>query len=333
MITLTREAWGKFAPKCPAAYTEALFGNLEFLGQHGILETELRWCHFAGTVYAETGGFKDLRENLYYTTLGALRRAWPSRFGHMPDSQAKTFLRNPRGLANKTYNGRMGNRAGSSDGYDFRGGGWIQTTGRSAVEEYSKQLGITAGPNTLDDPVITLQFAVLEWTNQDCNKWADENDILKIAKAINTGSADSNVTPNGMDNRRTGFARAWKLWGEYDGHAADVAKAVGAQEYTTATALSVTATEGIHTVSQSFMSAPQAVVEHVSTIGPRIAEAQPKIDAALSQVEHVSEMGGRFRGISGQLSEFGGFLMANPAWLILMIVFIGAVALWPKRST
>ena len=92
MITLTREAWKKFAPGCPANYTEALFGNLELLTEHGILETELRWCHFSGTVWAETGNFKYLRESLYYTTLGALRNAWPSRFGHMPDSQARTFL-------------------------------------------------------------------------------------------------------------------------------------------------------------------------------------------------------------------------------------------------
>lgn len=275
MITLTREAWKKFAPKCPAAYTEALFGNMEFLEQHGILETELRWCHFAGTVYAETGGFKDLRENLYYTTLGALRRAWPSRFGHMPDAQAKTFLRNPRGLANKTYNGRMGNRAGSSDGYDFRGGGWIQTTGRSAVEEYSKQLGITAGPNTLDDPVITLQFAVLEWTNQDCNKWADENDILKIAKAINTGSADSKVAPNGMDNRREGFARAWKLWGEYDADAAKVAakpaskKAIGAIATGAATAVSLVS-QTVPTAIEAVSSDPLGTAENIVSTGNRV---------------------------------------------------------------
>lgn len=274
-ITLTRDAWKKFASGCPAAYTEALFGNLDLLTEHGILANELRWCHFGGTVYAETGNFKYLRESLYYTTLGALRKAWPSRFGSMSDSQAKTFLRNPRALANKTYNGRMGNRPGSSDGYDFRGGGWIQTTGRSAVEAYCKKLGITPGPNTLDDPVITLQFAVLEWTEKKCNELADQNELVKIAKAINVGSADSNVVPNGLDNRREGFARAWKLWGEYDGDSAKVApkgaskKMVGAIATGAASAVSLIS-QTVPTAVDAVTSDPIGVAEKAVSTGQRV---------------------------------------------------------------
>lgn len=273
-ITLTREAWKKFAPGCPANYTEALFGNIDLLEQQGILETELRWCHFAGTIWAETGNFKYLRESLYYTTLKALRKAWPSRFNPMSDAEAKTYLRNPKKLGAKAYNGRMGNRLGSSDGYDFRGGGWIQTTGRYAVETYCKKLGITAGPQTLDDPLITLQFAVLEWTEENCNKWADENDILKIAKAINTGSADSKVTPNGMDNRRAGFARAWNLWGEYDGDAANVAakptskKAIGAIATGAASVVSLVS-QTVPTAIDAVSSDPIGTAEKVVTTGQR----------------------------------------------------------------
>jgi hypothetical protein len=81
------------------------------------------------------------------------------------------------------------------------------------------------------------------------------------------------------------------------------------------------------------MSAPTpTIADHVANIGPKLLQAQPKIDAVLSQSEQGLATAGRFRGVSGQLSEFGVFLMANPAWLILMIVFIAAVAFWPKRS-
>lgn len=215
MITITREAWKKFAPKCPVAWTEALFSNLDFLTEKGILESELRWCHFAATVLWEANGFKELRENLNYRTIGALRKAWPSRFGHLSDAQCKVYLKNPRGLGNKVYNGRMGNRIGSNDGYDFRGGGWIQTTGRSAVDTYCNMLGIEATSTTLDDPILTLKFAALEWEHSKCNEWADANDIREVAKAINTGSADSNVQPNGMSGRIDAFSKAWALWGEY----------------------------------------------------------------------------------------------------------------------
>lgn len=333
-VVLTRDAWGKFAPGCPAAWTDALFANFDLLRAHGLLESELRWCHFAGTVYEETGNFKELRENLYYTTQRALVGAWPSRFGHLSASECSAFLRNPRALANKVYNGRMGNRVGSSDGYDFRGGGWIQTTGRSAVEEYSKQLGIMPGPGTLDDPLITLQFALLEWTNQNCNKWADENNIVKIAKAINTGSADSNVTPVGMDLRRAAFARAWKQWGEYG--VADVpAKKAGIGELTAKATLPATvAATVVNTLSSSPAGEATApIVSRIPDIAPKLVAAQPKINAALDQADQALTLGNRFRGVGGQLNEFGMFLMGNPSWLILMVLSILVIGFWPRKAT
>lgn len=318
MITLTREAWKKFAPKCPAAWTEALFGNLELLEKHGILESELRWCHFAGTVYAETGGFRYLRENLYYTTLRALRNAWPSRFRHMPDGQARAFLRNPRALANKVYNGRMGNRPGSSDGYDYRGGGYIQTTGRSAVEEYCKQLGITPGPNTLDDPVITLQFAVLEWTGKKCCELADQNELVKIAKAINVGSADSSVIPNGLDHRREGFARAWKLWGEYDGDAAKVAAKPASKKAVTAIATGASAAvtligQTVPTAVESVSADPLGTVEKVVSTGQRV-------QAVAEQGTSVASWASGFT--SAEMLAFGGLAVAGGALFWLLCVYL-----------
>lgn len=214
MITLTQEVWHQFAPHCPPNYTAALFDNISLLEGAGILDNERRWCHFAATVYEETGDFSEIRESLKYTTCRVLRSTWPSRFGHKSDDELQTLLHNERNLADAVYAGRMGNRPGTGDAFDYRGGGWIQTTGRSAVDSYCKKLGIESSPSTLDDPVLTLKFAVLEWTEAKCNKWADENDIVKVAKAINTGSAASNVVPVGMSERRAAFERAWKYWGD-----------------------------------------------------------------------------------------------------------------------
>jgi len=213
-IELTREAWKRFAPGCPSNYTDALFSSLDLLRDAGILDNELRWCHFIGTVHEETGDFKECRESLKYTTTKALRNTWPSRFGHKSDDELKHLLRNERGLAEAVYGGRMGNRPGTSDAFDYRGGGWLQTTGRSAVAAYCAKCGVEPDPGTLDDPLLTLKFAVTEWIETNCNQWADENDLRKVAKAINTGSANSNVVPIGLDERRKSFARAWKIWGE-----------------------------------------------------------------------------------------------------------------------
>lgn len=214
MITLTREAWKKFAPHCPPNYADALFDNLNLLEEAGILESELRWCHWAATVLHETGDFSEIRENLRYTTCKALKNTWPSRFGHKADEELQPLLKNPRGLAEAVYGGRMGNRPGTSDSYDTRGGGWFNTTGHGIVNGYCEKLGIPYSSGVLDDPLATLRFAILEWTETKCNDWADANDILKVAKAINTGSANSGVAPVGMAERRKAFAKAWSLWGE-----------------------------------------------------------------------------------------------------------------------
>ena len=213
-IELTRDQWRKFAPGCPDAWTDALLSNIGLLRGAGILQSELRWCHFAGTVYQETGDFREIRENMSYRTPSVLRSTWPSRFGHKTDAELEPLLRNPKRLAEAVYGGRMGNRPGTSDAYDTRGGGWLQTTGYGSVCSYCEKAGMPYHSGVLDDPVATLKFAVIEWTETKCNDYADHNDVVKVAKVINTGSATSNVVPIGLAERRRAFARAWKIWGE-----------------------------------------------------------------------------------------------------------------------
>jgi hypothetical protein len=115
-------------------------------------------------------------------------------------------------LGDWAYGGRMGNRKGTSDGYDFRGGGYIQTTGRQNVEHYATLAGLPVRPDILDDPDATLKFACAAWVDGGCNELADANDLMGISKAINTGSATSSVLPNGMEHRQQWFDKARAVW-------------------------------------------------------------------------------------------------------------------------
>lgn len=97
-------------------------------------------AYILATAYGETGGtMQPRRENMNYSAK-RLREVWPSRF--RTDAEAQACARNPRALANKVYNGRMGNRPGTSDGWDFRGNGIGQITGRYNHEKWGKNLGI-----------------------------------------------------------------------------------------------------------------------------------------------------------------------------------------------
>ena len=213
MITITRDAWRKFAPKAKPAYTQALFDGMDQLAKAGILDTHERWAHFIGQCAAETDGFTILRESLNYRTVRAVRNAWPARAKkHSDEWIAANLLGNPVALGDWAYGGREGNRKGTEDGFAFRGGGWLQTTHRNAVESYCRKLGVPVTNDVLDDVGITLRFAIVEWTECKCNALADRGDVLGISKAINTGSATSSVIPNGLDRRRKETARALEIW-------------------------------------------------------------------------------------------------------------------------
>lgn len=216
-IQITREDFKRFAPKAKPAYVEALFANLDKVRAAGLLETKDRWCHFIGQCAAETDSFVILRESLDYRTVRAVRNAWRARASkHSDEWIAANLLRNPVALGDWAYGGREGNRKGTTDGFDFRGGGWLQTTHANAVRAYCQKCGIPFANDVLDDVGLTLQFALYEWSAGKCNSYADADDIVSIAKIINTGSAKSNVRPNGMDRRRQEVARAQAIWGDAD---------------------------------------------------------------------------------------------------------------------
>jgi predicted chitinase len=319
MLTITREAWMKFAPGCPQPYADALFGNMGLLESAGILENERRWCHWAATVYHETGGFKEIRESLHYTTTGALRKAWPSRFGHKSDDELKPLLRNPVGLADMVYGCYSGRDkavigdVGPGEAFAWRGGGWFNTTFKPSVDRYCAELGLVPTPaNALDDPVLTLRMAVLEWIETDCNQWADENQIRKVAKAINTGSATSGIEPVGMDARKVAFARAWKQWGE-SGDAEVPAREVSMKEIAAKATVPVLGTA--------------EVVRQAVTASP---DPTPHIETTKRVVESASLL----KSIATTGADFLGWVAAHPGMLGAAVLAVAAVwfgpALWRK---
>ena len=90
----------------------------------------------------ECGAGTEMIENLNYTSAARIAEVWPKRFN---SATALAYVRSPQKLADKVYNGRMGNRPDSDDGWNFRGRGGSQVTGREGYEK----LGQEGGPPTL----------------------------------------------------------------------------------------------------------------------------------------------------------------------------------------
>ena len=87
----------------------------------------------------ETGGGMVFVESGHYSAERA-HEVWPSRFPTVQSAQV--IVGDERRLFNMTYGDRMGNRPGTDDGYDFRGQGMIQLTGRDWFTLVGKDTGL-----------------------------------------------------------------------------------------------------------------------------------------------------------------------------------------------
>src|SRR5882724_10211703 len=95
------------------------------------IDSPLLIAHVMAQISHECGAGHDVIENLNYSAQ-RIHQVWPSRFPTI--ASAESYSHNPQKLANKVYNGRMGNKIYSNDGFDFRGRGGSQTTGREGYE-------------------------------------------------------------------------------------------------------------------------------------------------------------------------------------------------------
>ncbi len=110
-------------------------------------------------------------------------------------------------LFNLVYGARMGNQINGTldnDGYDYRGGGVVQLTGKSNYESFlhwlnKSGLGFNLTLATVDEFVRSSDGALLAgvwfWLAHDLGKLARRDDILAVTKAINGGE-------NGLEERK-----------------------------------------------------------------------------------------------------------------------------------
>lgn len=147
--------------------------------------------NFLGQVVHESGRLETLQENLSYSA-DRLMTVWPKRFPTR--DSALPFARNPRALANRVYNGRMGN-VGPDDGWRYRGRGLIQLTGRDnyALAESLTGLPVLSSPDLLLQQEPALRVSVAWWEAEVPD--AALGDSARVTRAVNGGT-------HGLDERR-----------------------------------------------------------------------------------------------------------------------------------
>jgi putative chitinase len=165
------------------------------------IDNPLLVAHVMAQISHECGAGHDVVENLSYTA-GRMMQVWPSRFPTL--GGAEPFAGNPRALANKVYNGRMGNAAGSEDGWNFRGRGAAQTTGREGYARLAKATGLDLlnHPDLVNDPQRFLECGVADFILCGCLPFAKADDVLNVTRRLNGGTV-------GLAQRQIWLAK-WK---------------------------------------------------------------------------------------------------------------------------
>lgn len=172
------------------------------------IDTPLLVAHVMAQISHECGAGRDVVENLNYTAK-RLTVVWPTRFKTLAD--AAPYAGNPRALGNKVYNGRMGNRPGTDDGYNFRGRGGSQTTGREGYERVAKatKIDVVSNPDLLIDPRYFLECSVSDFVNCGCLPYAKADDVGAVSAALNVGDPKMVSKVVGLAERRAWLAK-WK---------------------------------------------------------------------------------------------------------------------------
>lgn len=194
--TLTR-LW----PHAPAALLTGIVATAPAVLTKYQLDAPLVTAHFMAQVSEECGAGTELIENLNYTHAERIVAVWPHRF---TIDTAQTYVRNAKALADKVYGGRMGNALIGDDGWNFRGRGATQTTGRSGYASLATKTGfdLLNNPDLVNDPAHFLECGAADFIICGCLPPALADDVRLVTRRLNGGYTN-------LDDRVTWLAN-WK---------------------------------------------------------------------------------------------------------------------------
>lgn len=149
-----------------------------------------RLAHFISQCSHESNNFTRVEENLNYSE-EALLKIFPKYF---TSKLAEDYARKPKFIANKIYADRMGNGSEmSNDGWNYRGRGYIQLTGKQNYINFDKICldNIVANPDLVATkyPLVSAAwFWKINGLNELADRGSDAETVSKITKKVNGGS-------------------------------------------------------------------------------------------------------------------------------------------------
>ena len=212
MRNLTEDDFDALWPSAPQALVDGILANQEAAWSAGQIDKAIRLAHLMAQVSTESGGVHVV-ENLNYSAT-SLTKLWPSRFS--PELAADVgrtddHAANEIGIANTAYSGKNGNTE-PNDGYDYRGRGLIQITGRGNYRSLGQACGLDLenNPDQAADPAYCMLIAATFFATRGCLSYADDDDVIAVSAIVNVGHwpcSESQI--NGLD-QRSDWLTKWK---------------------------------------------------------------------------------------------------------------------------
>lgn len=181
-VTTTTLVTLRIAPTQARAFAESLAAACERFE----INTPARIAAFVAQCNVESNGFRDLEENLYWTTPERIYRFFTSRVRDL--EHAAKLARNPKALANCVYASKNGNGdEATGDGWRYRGRGLKQLTGRANYHDAALALGrpYVEQPDLVGQPVDACLTAAWYWHSIKGNLLADSGQWDAITRAVN----------------------------------------------------------------------------------------------------------------------------------------------------
>ena len=153
------------------------------------ITTAPRIAAFIAQIAHESSGLQKLEENLWYTSASRLLQLWPQSIKSV--DQAAGLIKNPKQLASVVYANKLGNGSvASSDGWNYRGRGFVQLTGRTNYRNASSAIGIdfVTQPALVAGVAGACATSTWYWSTIGANNSADAGDFDGITRRI-TGPA------------------------------------------------------------------------------------------------------------------------------------------------
>lgn len=170
-----------------------------------------RWAMWLAHCGHESQSFRKLGESFDYSPQRLLI-VFPRYFTAETAAKVGRTAQAPadqKAIAEIVYGGRLGNRPGSGDAWNYRGGGLPHLTGRNNYRAAGKHLGLDllAEPDLIrTNRRYAAKVAAYFWDAHNINQYADAKDLRGATKVINGGT-------NGMEDREARYQRAMAVLG------------------------------------------------------------------------------------------------------------------------